>query len=55
MLTGDKRKYLYQYAEDLFGMPVYTHMFASETFMLQLKQKAEKDFLDLCRNSVEEK
>lgn len=54
MLTGDKRKYLYLYAEEKIGYPVYTHFFASETFMLQLKQKAEKDFLDLCRNSVEE-
>ena len=53
MLTGDKRKYLYWYAEDLLDMPVYTHMFASETFMLQLKQKAEKDFIELCKNCVE--
>ena len=55
MLTGEKRKYAYQYAEEVLGYPVYTHFYASETFNMWLKEKAEKDFIDLCINSeVEE-
>lgn len=53
MLTGDKRKYIYQYAEEKLGYPVYTHFFASETFQLQLRQKAKEDFVSLCKNATE--
>lgn len=51
MLTGDNRKYIYKYAEEKLGHPVYTHYFASETFQMQLKEKSKHDFLDLCRNA----
>lgn len=55
MLTGDKRKYICQYAEEKLGYPVYTHYWASETFNMLLKRKATEDFLNLCKNSVEPK
>ena len=54
MLTGDKTKYMYEYAEEKLGYPVYTHFFASETFMMQLKQNATEDFINLGKNSTEE-
>lgn len=54
MLSGDKRKYIYQYAEEKLGYPVYTHYWASKAFNEELKQKAHDDFVNLCRNSVEE-
>lgn len=53
MLTEENAKYRYQYAEEKFGCPVYTHFFLSEFFNMQLKQKAKKDFLELCRNATE--
>lgn len=54
MLTGDNVKYRYEYAEEKMGKPVYTHFFASETFVMALKNKAEEDFIELCRTAVEE-
>lgn len=53
MLTGAKTKYMYQYAEEKLGHPVYTHFFASDTFRLELKMKSKDDFIQLCKESME--
>lgn len=38
---------LQEYAEKLFGCPVWTHEFGEEAFMTKLKDKAKPDFLRL--------
>lgn len=47
MLTGDDRKYIYDYASELMGRPVMTHELASEG----LRQKSKRDFINLCRSA----
>ena len=37
----------HQYAEELMGGPVWTHEFASEDLMKELKKRSEKDFMEL--------
>jgi len=46
MLTGDKMKYFYEYLEELYGRPVYTH----EILYLDIKEKSKKDFIKLCKD-----
>ena len=48
MLTGKDRQYIYDYAKELMGRPVCTHEFPS--LFDELKDKAEADFIQLCRN-----
>ena len=47
-LTGDKRKYAYEYASSLIGRPVYTHEFL--TPKEELKKRSYKDFIEICKN-----
>ena len=47
-LTGDKRKYAYEYASSLIGRPVYTHEFL--TLKEELKKRSYKDFIEICKN-----
>ena len=47
MLVGDKRKFIYDYAEKIMGRPVYTHEFA--TLCEELKEKSNPDFIRLCQ------
>ena len=44
MLTGDKMGVFYQYLNELYGRPVYTH----EIPLLDIKERASLDFLKLC-------
>ena len=48
MLTGDDRKYAYEYASQLIGRPIFTHEF----LMLEqeLEEKSKPDFIKLCKN-----
>lgn len=48
MLTGNDRKYVYEYAEKLIGRPIMTHEFL--TFETELKEKSREDFINLCKN-----
>jgi hypothetical protein len=50
MLTGDNRKYIYEYASKLFGRPVYTHELVSP----ELVEKAKPDFVRICENLTED-
>lgn len=50
-LTGDKRKYAYEYASSLIGRPVYTHEFL--TLKEELKKRSYKDFIEICKNLEE--
>lgn len=50
-LTGDKRKYAYEYASSLIGRPVYTHEFL--TLEEELKKRSYKDFIEICKNLEE--
>lgn len=48
MLTGDDRKYAYEYAEKLIGRPIFTHEFV--LLANELKEKSKADFIELCKN-----
>lgn len=46
LLAGDKLNIFYEYLNELYHRPVYTH----EIPFLDIKEKAKQDFLDLCRD-----
>lgn len=48
MLTGDDRKYVYEYEEKLLGFPIFTHEFPM--YADKLKELSEPDFIEICRN-----
>ena len=48
MLTGDDRKYIYEYAEKLLGFPIFTHEFPK--YADKLKELSKSDFVEICRN-----
>lgn len=48
MLTGDDRKYDYEYAEKLLGFPIFTHEFPK--YADKLKELSKLDFIEICRN-----
>ena len=48
MLTGDDRKYAYEYAEKLLGFPIFTHQFPK--YEDKLKELSKPDFIEICRN-----
>lgn len=48
MLTGDDRKYIYEYAEKLLGFPIFTHEFPK--YADKLKELSKPDFIEICRN-----
>lgn len=48
MLTGDNRKYAYEYAEKLLGFPIWTHEFLE--YADRLKELSKPDFIETCRN-----
>lgn len=48
MLTGDDRKYIYEYAEKLLGFPIFTHEFPM--YADKLKELSKPDFIEICRN-----
>lgn len=48
MLTGDDRKYVYEYASLLLGRDILTHEFIFKAEELQ--QKSKDDFIELCRS-----
>lgn len=45
MLEGEKLFEFYKYLEELYERPVYSH----ELLTLNIKERSEKDFMDLCR------
>ena len=48
MLTGDDRKYAYEYAEKLLGFPIFTHEFPK--YADKLTELSKPDFIEICRN-----
>ena len=50
MLEGEKLGVFYQYLNELYGRPVYTH----EWVTLDIKEKSKPDFLKLCKEKEEE-
>ena len=48
MLTGNDRKYVYEYADKLIGRPIMTHELLE--FETELKEKGREDFINLCKN-----
>ena len=48
MLTGNDRKYAYEYAEKLLGFPIFTHEFPE--YADKLKELSKPDFIEICRN-----
>lgn len=53
MLTGNKRKYFYEYIEEKLGRPVYTHELADDNICEKIKTAVYDDFIELCRTSKE--
>lgn len=54
MLTGDKRKYFYEYVEEKLGRPVFTHQLGHDDICKELEMASYNDFIELCRTSKEE-
>lgn len=50
MLEGEKLNKFYEYMNELYKRPVYTHEFLT----LNIKERSEKDFMDLCRREEPE-
>ena len=50
MLEGKKLFEFYKYLEELYERPVYTHEFLT----LDIKERSEKDFMELCRREEPE-
>ena len=48
MLTGDDRKYVYEYASQLIGRPIFTHEFL--IFAQELEEKSKSDFIKICKD-----
>lgn len=48
MLTGEDRKYIYEYAEKLLGFPIFTHEFPE--YADKLKELSKPDFIKICRS-----
>lgn len=51
MLEGEKMGVFYQYLNELYGRPVYTH----EWVTLDIKEKSKPDFLQLCKEEEPER
>lgn len=49
MLTGDDRKYFYEYAEKLLGRPIMTHEYLK--YAEKLKELSKPDFLKVCKSA----
>lgn len=54
MLTGNKRKYFYEYVEEKLGRPVFTHELVDDYIQKEIKMAVYDDFIELCRTSKEE-
>lgn len=50
MFEGEKLGVFYQYLNELYGRPVYTH----EWVTLDIKEKSKPDFLQLCKEEEPE-
>lgn len=48
MLTGEDRKYAYEYASEILGRPIFTHEFV--WFYNEFKEKIKSDFFEICKN-----
>ena len=51
MLTGNDRKYAYEYAEKLLSFPIMTHEFL--VYADKLKELSKPDFIEICKNLEE--
>ena len=51
MLQGADLNIFYQYAEEIMGEPIFTHMLPMVADAL--KVKSEHDFLNLCANATD--
>lgn len=46
-VTASKFSIVHEYAEKVLGRPIFTHEFASEKLMAELRQATKADFLAL--------
>lgn len=49
MLKGENIEIFYDYLEELFGRPVYSHELENELCWAEIKEKSQKDFVEICR------
>ena len=52
MTSGEERKEVYKYMEQLMGRPVFTHEQADERIVDKLHELSRPDFIKLCKDSV---
>ena len=52
MCAHDRRRYYYEYVDELMGRPVWTHEHA--LYAEKIKDLAKPDFIELCRTATEE-
>lgn len=52
-LTGDKLDLYYQYLEELFGRPVFTHEISS--LMEEIQKRSKPEFIRICQREEEER
>jgi hypothetical protein len=51
ILLGDFSS-MHEYAEEKLGHPIFTHQFADELLVEQLKEASKQDFLDVIEGQV---
>lgn len=51
MLAGEKMDVFYQYLEELYERPIYTH----EWMTLDIQEKSKPDFIKLCKEEEPER
>jgi hypothetical protein len=45
---------IHEYVERLLGRPVWTHEFASEKLVEEIKEKSKPDFISLCYEELDQ-
>ena len=53
MLRSEDIKIFYDYLEELFGRPVYSHELGNELILAEIKEKSQKDFVEICRMAAD--
>lgn len=55
MLTGEKFSIFHKYIEDILGRSVWTYELADKSVWEEIKEKSKSDFLELCKNELDDK
>lgn len=53
-LIGEDFRIYHEYVEQILGRPVYTHEMADKDVMDEIREKSKADFIDICRNAIDD-